>query len=80
MKCGHGESRCLLESCLREQHAAREFAELGDRAGAQARLADNGRDEVGGVPRRAQPGDLAGHVVSRGDRREGVEQAEPLGG
>lgn len=70
----------LLEAGAREEHAARELAELLGRALAQPHLADDGRDELGTVPGGAQSRDGARDVRRRLDGVELVDQPHGLGG
>ena len=76
---GDRQTGRLLEARAGEQHPLGEVAELRACLHAQPRLADDRRDELGGVARLAQPGDGAGDVVGGVDGVELVEQPQPLG-
>ncbi len=77
--CRDREPGRLLEPGAGEQHAVGEVAELRARLHAQARLADDRRDELGGVTRRAQARHRARDIGGRFDRIESVEQPQPVG-
>ena len=76
---GDRQARGLLEAGAGEQHPVGELAELRPRTHAQPRLADDRRDQFGGVPGLAQTRHGAGDIVRGFDGRHLVEQPQALG-